>query len=115
MKVGLTQVSSINSPTSLSSMRALVKGGEHSTFIFLRTRLRNSLVSAVCSSVPAGNFSLVASSRAGIISTRLQGAAQLTSYSSPCWVWNLVVVEPVMCWTRPETSSSVISYVPDCQ
>ena len=45
MKVGLRHFDSRNSPTSLSSRRYVVSGGEHSTLCFLHSALRKSFVS----------------------------------------------------------------------
>lgn len=76
MKVGFMHFSSMNSPTSLSSMREFVRGGVQSTIILSRIPDRNSLVSLVWSSGPGGNFSPQASSGVGIISIPFHGLCQ---------------------------------------
>jgi hypothetical protein len=58
-----------------------------------------------------GNFSPVAFSSSGIISTRRQGLSQFTSYTSPPCVWYCVLYVPLIEYTSSLTSSSVMSMI----
>mmetsp|Transcript_11380 Transcript_11380/g.28781 ORF Transcript_11380/g.28781 Transcript_11380/m.28781 type:complete len:357 (-) Transcript_11380:1071-2141(-) len=113
MKVGLIKPSSKKSPTSLSRRRAVVRGGLQSTSSLAQSWSRYALASSLLRSsgiLMSGTFSRRTSSRPEIIGTRLNGGVKsMVRGSSSPRRWYLMIYEPVISLTMPDTICSVVS------
>ncbi|KAH3672463.1 hypothetical protein OGATHE_002304 [Ogataea polymorpha] len=92
MNVGLIQVSS-SSPTSLSSILALVRGGGQSSLCLIKMLLRNSPVSLVCSWSPGGNLTSKSFSSSSIMLILFHGLekSKVSSLPSGPSGWYLIL------------------------
>ena len=79
MKVGLMHLDSRNSPTSLSSNLAVVRGGEHSMSCFRQRASRAARASSVCREDGSGSLVFRASSKSGNIRSRFHGGVKSMS------------------------------------
>mmetsp|Transcript_11056 Transcript_11056/g.38487 ORF Transcript_11056/g.38487 Transcript_11056/m.38487 type:complete len:228 (-) Transcript_11056:1079-1762(-) len=110
MKVGLMQSTSMKSPTSLSSRRAVVRGAGHLTSFSTHRRSRKSRASSVVMS--AGILMPIASSRPLSMGTRRKGGVKsisITLDSSPSASLGvyLILYVPWISYTMPLIISSV--------